>query len=286
VIVSGVARSGTSLVAGALHHLGVFMGAAGPPVYEDVKLSRDLEMEAFEKARNRISSYNDEHAVWGWKRPSAVNYLDTVDQIFPNPFYIFVFKDLFSIANRNRISMNADLITNMQQVYHQLGGIIDFIRKAKPLAMLVAYDKVLLEREMFIQTVCEFVGLEPSEEQIQAAMDFIRPNPSDYLDLARNTKAKGFLGKVEEKRVIGWARAVYNEMPIKVELFVNDQKIADTTANLFRDDLKKKKIHPTGRIGFRFDLRDEQKLKKGDVVRVRAENEVNDLIFSPKMFEG
>ncbi|MDH4317299.1 MAG: hypothetical protein OEV64_02825, partial [Desulfobulbaceae bacterium] len=35
-VVFGVPRSGTSVIAGVLHHLGVFMGEeAHPPVYED-----------------------------------------------------------------------------------------------------------------------------------------------------------------------------------------------------------------------------------------------------------
>ena len=286
IVICGVARSGTSLVSGALHKLGVFMGkTANPPVYEDVELSRAFEMKHFDAARERISAYNQHHPVWGWKRPSSVDYLDTVAQVFPNPSFIFVFRDIFSIANRNRISMQADVVANMQTVYHQLGKLVGFIHSHNPVAMLVAYDKILLERRLFVRTLCDFIGLDVSEEQQENAFDFIRPNPSDYLDLSRNTKARGGIGKVEAYCVAGWARAVYHELPIKVELYVNEEKRAVTTADHFLAGLKEQGVHPTGRVGFRFDLTEAQKLNDGDVVRVRAENEVNDLNHSPKVFK-
>ena len=84
----------------------------------------------------------------------------------------------------------------------------------------------------------------------------------------------------------GTGSAANNKNPIKVELFVNEKKVAVTKADLFRKDLMEKGIHPKGRVGFRFDLTEDQKLKKDDVVRVRAENEVKDLQNCPKVFEG
>jgi hypothetical protein len=33
-----------------------------------------------------------------------------------HPIYVITFKDIFSIANRNRISMNSHLVTNMENV--------------------------------------------------------------------------------------------------------------------------------------------------------------------------
>ena len=287
IVVCGVARSGTSLVAGALFKLGVFMGnTANPPVYEDVTFSRAMEEDDVDAARRIIADYDDKYPIWGWKRPSSVNFLDVVDGIFPNPVYVFIFKDIFSIAKRNRISMHSDLISNMRNAYRQLGKILNFIEKRNPTAMMVSYEKALMNRQHFVQSMCDFIGIQVSEDQFKAAVNFIRPNPADYLDLSRITKARGVLGKITETSVAGWARAVYNEVPIKVELYVNDRQVAVTSADIFRKDILEKGIHPTGHVGFLFTREDDHKLKKGDVVRVRAENEINDLNNCPQVFEG
>ncbi len=287
IIVSGIARSGTSLVAGALSKLGVFMGnKAYPPVFEDVELSDTLEKKDLVAAQAMIERYNEKHPIWGWKRPSSVGYLDTVNSIFPNPVYIFIFKDIFSIAKRNQISMKFDLVSNMRSTHQQYGKLLTFIEMYHPQAMMVSYDKALMNRKLFVQSLCDFIKIVPLKDQFHSAVEFIRPNPADYLDASRVTKAKGRVGRMEELFVAGWATAVHNKNPIKVELFVNEKKVAVTKADLFRKDLMEKGIHPKGRVGFRFDLTEDQKLKKDDVVRVRAENEVKDLQNCPKVFEG
>ncbi len=285
IIVSGVARSGTSLVAGVLSKLGVFLGdTACPPVYEDTELGRAMENRELAAAKAIIGRYDEKHAIWGWKRPSSIGYLDEVDAVFSNPIYVFIFKDIFSIAKRNEISMHADLIKNMRSVYKQQGKIIDFIEERNPVAMLVAYDKALVEKDRFVRALCELAGIEASADQFNAAVEFITPNPPDYLDASRITKARGSVGMIKENCVVGWARAVYNDTPIHVELYVNERLVAVTMANLLRENLVEKGLHPTGHAGFRFDLDEDTKLQKGDVIRVRAENEVNDLGNCPLVF--
>lgn len=287
IIVSGIARSGTSLVAGALAKLGVFMGEkANPPVFEDVELSDALEKEDIQSTLEIIAKYNENYPIWGWKRPSSAGYLDIVSNLFPNPIYIFIFKDILSTAKRNQISMQSDVVSNMRHSYRQLGKIVAFLENHQPPAMMVSYEKVLINRKEFVQSLCDFIGIAPSTNQWNSAVKFIRPNPADYLDVSRITKARGGVGVVKESLVIGWARAVYNDKPIKVELYVNDKKIAVTWADIFQDHLLEKGLHPTGRAGFRFDLTDATKLKRGDIVRVRAENEVKDLHNCPRVFEG
>jgi hypothetical protein len=69
-------------------------------------------------------------------------------------------------------------------------------------------------------------------------------------------------------------------------LYVNEKKVAVVSADIFRIGLQEQGIHPTGHAGFQFDLDDGDRLQPGDVVRVRAENEINDLNNCPKVFEG
>jgi hypothetical protein len=144
IVVVGSARSGTSLVAGALHHLGVFTGdKSNPPVFEDVLLSEAFESNDLESAKAISDRYSKEHDVWAWKRPAALNYLNKIEKVIPNPYYIFIFKDIFAIANRNNISMQADINKGLQNALVDYGKIVDFLSKTKRPVRLVSAEKAL-----------------------------------------------------------------------------------------------------------------------------------------------
>lgn len=108
-VVIGVARSGTSIFAGALYHLEVFMGNAQAPVYEDLRLSLAYEKQSKEKFEAVVADYNAEHDVWAWQRPSALNSLPKITKKLCNPHFIFVFRDCLSVANPNVISTNCSI---------------------------------------------------------------------------------------------------------------------------------------------------------------------------------
>ena len=66
VVVIGTARGGTSMVAGCLYHLGVFMGdKLHPPVYEDVLLAEAMEAGAMKEARSLVARYKAREQPWG-----------------------------------------------------------------------------------------------------------------------------------------------------------------------------------------------------------------------------
>lgn len=120
IVVVGVARGGTSMVAGSLAHLGIFMGAqSSAPVFEDVRLSTLFEQKDFEGVQALAEQYTQKHGLWGWKRPSSVEYLDDVDRLLNQPRYIFVYKDIMSIAQRNAISMLSELVSGMERPVRQ-----------------------------------------------------------------------------------------------------------------------------------------------------------------------
>lgn len=72
VIVLGCARSGTSMIAGVLHHLGVSVGRRhDDATFEDIDLSLAFENHKFDEAESIIAEYNEAHDVWAWKRPGT-----------------------------------------------------------------------------------------------------------------------------------------------------------------------------------------------------------------------
>lgn len=279
VIVVGTARGGTSMVAGCLHHLGVFMGdKAHPPVYEDVLLAQALEAGDIEQARQVVDRYKAMNRPWGWKRPSSIDYLPAVDEVFEQPAYVFVFKDLFSIAQRNSISMLSDVLMGMQRAHQQYGRALDFIGAKKPRAMLVSYEKAIAYPDHFLEQLTGFCGLAPSVEQQKAARSFIDPAPEKYLDVSRITKAQGRLGGVTKHSIFGWARFVHQRTAPEVQIFLNDSLIVTASADQAREDLLKKFGQ---NCGYNVPIPEGITLQAGDVLRARVKGEVRDLDNSP-----
>ena len=170
IVVVGVARGGTSLVAGALSHLGVFMGdRAMAPVFEDVRLSEHFESKDLFAAKRVVDEYTEMHDLWGWKRPSSLNYLQDVDTLLDSPKYIFIFKDVFSIGQRNKISMLSDVVVGMEKAMESYSKILTFIKKNNPSAMFASYDKVIAHSDHFIKSLVSFCNISPSEDQVAAA---------------------------------------------------------------------------------------------------------------------
>ena len=132
IVVNGVARSGTSLVAGALHHLGLFLGDHSiDPVYEDQCLGRALDEGEKKDLQRIVADYNSRHNVWGYKLPGKLSKIQNLNKLLRNPIYIFTFKDIFSIANRNRISLNVPLIHGMKNALSDYKDLLRILERKK-----------------------------------------------------------------------------------------------------------------------------------------------------------
>lgn len=279
IVVVGTARGGTSMVAGSMAKLGIFMGdRAAPPVFEDVRLSTCFESKDEEAAATIVQEYSEKHGLWGWKRPSSIDYLPTVHNVLNAPRYIFIYKDIMSIAQRNAISMLSYLMPGMDRALKQYGQTIDFLRAQPVRAMLVSYEKAMADSAHFVAELAQFCEIQATSQQLRQATNFITPNPEQYLDASRITKAQGRLGGVANGRVYGWARFVHSKKPASVNLYLNDQPIATVIANRPRPDLLEKFNQP---CAFSMNLPEGVNVKTGDVLRARVENEIRDLENSP-----
>ena len=279
VVVVGVARGGTSMIAGALAKLGVYMGdQAEAPVFEDVLLSNAMEAGNFDLARQISNRYAINHKNWGWKRPSSVEYLNELDDILMPYAYIFIFKDIFSIAKRNTISMLEDDLLSMDAANLNYGKCIDFIKNKKPYGLLASYEKTVGNPEALVGYLINVKHLNPTDYEIKSAMEFIRINPEDYLDSSRITKSEGFLDEVSTDSISGWARYIHSKNPAKVEIFLNNLLIGSVIANESREDLDSIYESP---CAFNFMWPQDILINNEDVLRLRVLNEVVDLNGSP-----
>ncbi len=234
LVVLGTARGGTSAVAGALDRLDVFTGAlSAAPVFEDVNLANAIETGGAEDAGRIIREYNAAHSVWAFKRPRLLYHIQDVHALFRKPVYIVVFRDVFAAAQRTRISGGVDAFLTMDKLLADNERIIDFLDVVRPAALLVSYEKLMARPAELVDQLIELLPGSVDPAARQAAIDFIRPAPEDYLDATRTTKASGAITGVDHDRVQGWAR--YNfplKPPAELELRINGEPVAITVANL------------------------------------------------------
>lgn len=285
VIVLAPPRSGTSMVAGALYHLGIYMGEDLSQVYEDIEFSNAVESENYGLIGSMIRERNDKFPVWGWKRPSSIWHIQNIEHMFRNPHYVVIFRDVFAVANRNRISMLSDVVDNMRQTLAHIERIVSFVANTRAPTLLVSYEKAMRDKESFVKQLAELAGVK-HVGRITSAMEFVRDEPAKYLNESRITHSLGVLDSVSERKVMGWAAFKTTDIPAEVRLLINGSREFRTKAELDRQDLKDKGLHKTGRCGFMFNLPEGMEIHPGDRISVHVVGDTEDLVNSPAVYQN
>ncbi|MFC4252580.1 sulfotransferase [Sinimarinibacterium flocculans] len=276
LVVAGLARSGTTMVAGALHHLGIDMmgGAAANAVYEDLELSRALEAGDTGPIRRLVAIRNAAGRPWGWKRPSSLGALGELERHFTNPRYVVVFRDMLAIATRNRVSMRANVVDNLAASYRQYGVLLEWVRQVRAPTMLVSYEKAMLDKAAFVSALATFAGADAAG--CTQAVRFIRRDSPRYLRASRNWGGKGRLGRADCEAIAGWACWPDRGEAVDVRISVNGRTLATVTADLQRQDIRRRGLHASGNCGFLYRC-GAGEVRAGDVVTARIAGDVIDL---------
>jgi hypothetical protein len=73
-------------------------------------------------------------------------------------------------------------------------------------------------------------------------------------DIPANTDIIGYLDSKEGKYITGWCRSTKSLRKVDLEFRIKNKVVARAKAGLFRQGLKDKQIHPTGRCSFKVEL--------------------------------
>ncbi|WP_349829373.1 hypothetical protein [Brevibacterium litoralis] len=260
LIVVGPARGGTSMVAGTLHHLGVFTGqGSNAPVFEDTHLANAFENGTAADVKRIAGQYGEQHDVWAYKRPGIIDNFGKIHDTVRNPIYLFIFKDIFSMANRNNISMQLDIVNGLDMALTGYKKITGFIQRRRPNGLLLSYDRVLQSKESFVDVLTQLVApTTVTDEQRAAALEFIDPNPQEYLNASRVTRGVGSVDEADKYHIKGTAH--YLAAPnrtVMVEISVNGTPVARETAS-----------------GHQFSHTFTQPLNTGDIISLRLTDDV------------
>lgn len=275
LVAVGVARGGTSLVAGVLDAIGLFLGdEASAPDLGDRRLGRALGDTDPAAIARVVADYDRRHRRWGLAGAGAVHDLERLHAQLRNPRYLIVFRDLFSIARRNRASIPGDVIQGMREALADYRGVIDFVEQHRPPALLVSYDKALRDSTAFVDAVIQFAGDDVDATARARALAFVAADPLAGIDPSRSDGVVGHVDAVLPREVVGWAAPTDargpDRGPLAVELWVNGRQLMTGLADLHRADLRAAGAHPSGDAGYRFVLPEGAALRPGDRVQVFA----------------
>lgn len=176
VLVVGQPRGGTSVVAGVLDALGVYMGEPeelrSGGSFEDYTLVHGSDAERLAEMDRR----NAEYHVWGWKQPFGVATLDTVPVTVRNLHCVFVFRDLVALAHayqhHNRISGTQAL----KFAKEQNDALWRRAMETEHPSVLFSYERIRAAPAVFVKDVDGFLGLGATHAQLAEAVARVSPS--------------------------------------------------------------------------------------------------------------
>jgi len=238
LLVTGLARSGTSMLAAMLEAAGVWLGDhVYEPINEDAEITQMVQARDFTRLDALIARQDAHRPVWGFKLPDLHLYMQHDElQRFRNPHLIAIFRDPVAVGARNAISEQHDAMEAMIEATAAMHALAQFVRAARVPFLLLSYEKALILPRAFIGNVLAFCGIELDEAKHTNLLRHVQPNRSQYVSTSKRF-FEGNLEGIYGNRLIGWARHVGNLTPVLLDLLVDDTLAATFHAAEFRDDL-------------------------------------------------
>jgi hypothetical protein len=182
VMVLGVERGGTSMVAGILRALGVNMGDRVGFNHEDPRFM----VEDTEVLQRRIQMRNKQEAVWGFKMPKQVQHLDFFEQNLRNPYYIVVLRNLLAIADSWRQRGSGDVLGSLDRTFNYYHRIIEHCKKSSRPVLMLNYERAVgnaVGKEEAVRAIGEFLGVDVDDKVLARATAMITGDGKGYLNL-------------------------------------------------------------------------------------------------------
>ncbi len=281
IIVSGLGRSGTSMVAAMLAGFGILSTEIA---YETTLDDREfLHLLKFRQAgdfRAAIAARNQLSRIWGFKLPAINGYLEAPElHAFRNPRLIIVFRDPVAVAARHAIAEQTDPLASFFETLSGMSDLVGFLRAAECPILLVSYEKAVTLPDQFVTALAGFCGVELDAAGRERAIAIVRPNNLEYAQNARR-RYEGNIDGIFDSHLVGWCREIGELEPARLVLLVNGVVRLSFSADHLRDDLCEAGIG-NGRHGFVQSLHGLG-VVRASILTVRVEGRIFDVPGSGK----
>ena len=253
-IVTGLQRSGTSLVAAILQTAGLFIGnEINDFVFEDEAIARALNSGDTAALRQIIAERNANHSAWGFEYPALSDALAPSQlALFDQPRLIVTFRDPVAMAVRKSLSEYHDPMQVLRGLIAEQAAMMAFVSQLTCPSLLLSYEKVLGFPEDFVDAILRFCGIPQTDVLQSRLIALIEPNRQRYITGAR-WRFEGLIEGVRNGQLYGWCRLTPSNDPLTLDVLVDDRPAARVVAETFRKDLLDAGVGQ-GRHGFFVDL--------------------------------
>jgi hypothetical protein len=268
IVVTGVARSGTSMVAAALRAAGLHMGDfVHSVVNEDAQMLEIVRSHDMGLLRSLIRERNLKHSIWGFKVPNLHAHLryDSLD-LFRNPHLVVVYRDPVAVAMRNSLSEHTEQLDGVLAASGAMQAMTRFAQQAGCPLLLLSYEKIVGFPPLLIDSLADFCGISLSPAQRAALLEQVKPNNPEYFAVA----SRRFLGRIDgsmDGALYGWCFEESRLTPVRLDVLADGRLLESFDADQYRADLASGGIG-NGCHGFAIDL-SHHKLPAGAVIRVK-----------------
>lgn len=164
-VLLGCERGGTSLVAGVARALGLYLGDVPEGNNEDPAFHN----RPVPQMRKTIQQRDESHDVWGWKFPTAVNYLPMLIKWLRNPRFVVVYRDAVATALSRSRWDGPFLRRTPQMALHETNAVTNAntsfaLASGRP-CLLVSSEKATGDVSALVDEVADFLGVEPPGEE-------------------------------------------------------------------------------------------------------------------------
>lgn len=275
-LISGVGRSGTTMLAGLMRRAGVFLGdVLHDVVLEDAQMLELLRTRQMDALRQEIARRNAAHAVWGFKLPNLHAFLRVEElALFRAPHLILVFRDPVAVTVRSAISERYQVMEELASTAAAQQVLVQFATRAACPVLMISYEKALISPDETIDSLLSFCGIKVPAKARAPMLAEVQPNHPAYV-ASSSSNFEGFIEGIRDGRLEGWCWQVGRLDPLRVDILVNGFVLHSVLANRFREDLLGRGVG-NGAHGFSYDLT-SFRLSPETVIRARIRDRTIEL---------
>lgn len=285
VVVAGLGRSGTSMLAAVLKAAGISMGEqTATATHEDQRIASLLQPRQRRELRSLIRERNEKHHLWGFKLPSRQLLEPSLFRMLRRPYVMVIFRDILAIAGRRQVSRGEDLQDQLTQSLREYQRLVSFLARIEHPCLLISYEKALLDPDFLVDQIDQFLHLQLDASTRESCKASIQVSPEIYRREVRDQRGwQGRLEEVHRDKILGWAFVEQARTPAQVEIWINGSCRHSCLADKPRLDVQKEHKLKTSACGFCIDLDDAlEHLNPGDHVSARLAGTRQQLRNSPQ----
>jgi len=182
VLVTGLGRSGTTMVSRVLSALGLFMGErVSKGTNEDKDFRNIIKSGSLGKFKKLCRERDEQFKRWGFKYPAARHNLVELTAAMRSPRVVVTSRDPLATAIRTAAATKAEVMPTFDQALRRTLRLLASVQQLECPVLLLSYEKALTRPRDCASALAGFCGIDADEETIEAASRKIHNGDQVYL---------------------------------------------------------------------------------------------------------